>query len=71
MVLPDLSGKRKEPRKCHSQTLVYLSLSASVGFLGNLLKFSQIHMDVTPEVLLKYIGHDEMKNTCKTKTSIK
>jgi hypothetical protein len=28
-------------------------------------------MDVTPEVLLKYIGHDEMKNTCKTETSIK
>jgi hypothetical protein len=71
MVLPDTSGKRKEPRKCHSQTLAYLSFSASVGCSGKLLKLSQIHVDMTPEVLLKYKNQDEMKTTCNTETNIK
>jgi hypothetical protein len=36
MVLPDPSGKRKEPRKCHSQTLACLSLSTAAQRSGGL-----------------------------------
>lgn len=55
MVLPDASGNRNAPRKCHSHTLAYLSISCSRAFRCNgALKFSVIHAEVTPKVFLKF-----------------
>jgi hypothetical protein len=55
MVLPDASANKKEPRKCHSHTLAYLSFSASLAYGCELSKRSHIHNDLTPEVFLKFI----------------
>jgi hypothetical protein len=55
MVLPDASRNRKEPRKCHSHTLAYLSILASSAYGCKLLKHSHIHNNMTPEVFLKFI----------------
>jgi hypothetical protein len=59
MVLPDASGNRKAPRKCHSQTLANLSISASSACGCKFSKRSMIHNDETPEVFLKFTKDDE------------
>ena len=43
MVLPDTSGNRKAPKKCHRHTLAYLLISYSRAFgCNSALKFSVI-----------------------------
>ena len=64
MVLPDASGNRKAPKKCHSHTLAYLSISYS-GESGcsGALKFSIIQTKLTPDVFLKYFVNIKLELT--------
>jgi hypothetical protein len=58
MVLPDESGNKNAPRKCHSHTLAYLSTMCSGTPSGQCLKFSVSHIEGTPEGFLQhYNGH--------------
>ena len=62
MVLPDASGNRKAPKKCHSHTLAYLSISCSgaSGYSGA-PKFSVIQTELTPDVFLKFFKDNYMR----------
>ena len=42
MVLPDASGNRKAPKKCHSYTLAYLSIYSRAFGCSGAPKFSII-----------------------------
>ena len=66
MVLPDASGNRKAPQKCHSRTLAYLLISCSVAFGCSVaLKFSVVHTELTPEVFLKFLVVNEIDELSK------
>ena len=56
MVLPDTLGNRKAPKKCHSHTLAYLSISCSgASGCSGAPKFSVIQTELTPDVFLKFL----------------
>ena len=62
MVLPDASGNRKAPKKCHSHTLAYLSISYSGVFgCSGAPKFSVVQTELTPDVLLKFFKDNYMR----------
>ena len=64
MVLPDASGNRKAPKKCHSYILAYLSISCfgASGYSGA-PKFSVIQTELTPDVFLKYFANIKLELT--------
>ena len=64
MVLPNMSGNRKAPKKCHSHTLAYLSIfcSGASGCSGA-LKFYVIQTELTPDVFLKYFANIKLELT--------
>jgi len=62
MVLPDASGNRKAPKKCHSHTLTYLSISYSrVSGCSDAPKFSVIQTELTPDLFLKFLKDNYMR----------
>ena len=62
MVLPDMLGKRKAPKKCHIHTLAYLSISCSRAFgYSGALKYSVIQLELTPDVFLKFLKDNYMR----------
>ena len=62
MVLPDVSRNKKAPKKCHSHTLAYLSISCSRVFgYSSALKFSVIQTELTPDVFLKLLKDNYMR----------
>ena len=62
MVLPDTSGNRKVPKKCHSHTLAYLSISYSgASRCSGAPKFSVIQTELTPDVFLKFFKDNYMR----------
>ena len=64
MVLLDESGNRKAPKKCHSHTLAYLSISCSGAFgCSGAPKFSVIQTELTPDVFLKYFANIKLELT--------
>ena len=64
MVLLDASGNRKEPKKCHSHTLAYLSISYSGAFgCSGAPKVSVIQLELTPDVFLKYLANIKLELT--------
>ena len=64
MVLLDASGNRKAPKKCHSHTLAYLSISCSGAFgCSGAPKFSVIRLELTPDVFLKYFANIKLELT--------
>jgi hypothetical protein len=52
--LPDASGNKNVPRKCHSHTRAYVSTVLGPACVSRLSKRSMSHYDVTPEVFLKF-----------------
>ena len=71
MVLPDVSGNRKAPKKCHSHTLAYLSISCTGAFgCSGAPKFSVIQTELTPDVFLQFLKDNYMRAE-GTKTNIK
>jgi len=66
MVLPDTLGNRKAPKKCHSHTLAYLSISCSRVFgCSGALKFSVIQTELTLDVFLKILIDNEKDGLSK------
>ena len=64
MVLPNASRNRKAPKKCHSHTLAYLSISYSRAFgCSGALKFYVIQTKLTPDVFLKYFVNIKLELT--------
>ena len=64
MVLPDASGNRKVPKKCHNHTLAYLSISCSRVFRSSdTPKFSVIQTELTPDVFQKYFANIKLELT--------
>ena len=64
MVLPDASGNTKTPKKCHSHTLAYLSISYSGAFgCSGAPKVSVIQLELTPDVFLKYFANIKLELT--------
>ena len=64
MVLPDASGNRKAPKKYHSHTLAYLSISCSRVFrCSDTPKFSVIQTELTPDVFQKYFANIKLELT--------
>ena len=62
MVLPDASGNRKAPKKCHSHTLAYLSISCSgASGCSGAPKFSVIQTELTPDVFLQFLKDNYMR----------
>ena len=62
MVLLDASGNRKEPKKCHSHTLAYLSISCSgASGCSGAPKFSVIQTELTPYVFLQFFKDNYMR----------
>ena len=62
MVLPDASGNRKAPKKCHIHTLAYLSIFCSgASGCSDALKFSVIQTELTPDVFLKFLKDNYMR----------
>ena len=59
-----MPGNRKVPKKCHSHTLAYLSISCSRVFgCSGALKFSVIQTELTPKVFLKYFANIKLELT--------
>ena len=71
MVLPNTSGNRKAPRKCQSQTLANLSISASSACGCKFSKRSVIHNNETLEVFLKFTKDNETRWIQESNASIK
>ena len=64
MVLPDASGNRKAPKKCHSHTLAYLSISYSgASRCSGAPKFSVIQLELTLDVFMKYFVNIKLELT--------
>jgi hypothetical protein len=62
MVLPDASRNRMAPKKCHSHTLAYLSISCSgASRCRGAPKFSIIQTELTPDVFLKFLKDNYMR----------
>ena len=62
MVLPDTLGNRKAPKKCHSHTLAYLSISYSgASRCSGASKFSVIQTELTPDVFLQFLKDNYMR----------
>ena len=62
MVLPNALGNRMAPKKCHSHTLAYLSISFSgASGCSGALKFSVIQTELTPDVFLKSLKDNYMR----------
>ena len=62
MVLPDASGNRKAPKKCHSHTLAYLSISCSgASGCSGTPKFSVIQTERTSNVFVKFLKDNYMR----------
>jgi hypothetical protein len=52
--LPDASGNKNVPRKCHNQTRAYVSTVPGPACVSKLSKRPMSHCDVTPKVFLKF-----------------
>ena len=71
MVLHDASGNRKEPKKCHSHTLAYLSISCSgASGCSGAPKFSVIQTKLIPDVFMQFLKDNYMRAE-ETKINIK
>ena len=64
MVLLDASRNMKVPKKCHSHTLPYLSISCSRAFgCSGAPKFFVIQLKLTHDVFLKYFANIKLDLT--------